>query len=128
MRLTGVRRRIGQIGGVGNVGRMDNAPLISGIDVDELSEQIRPQDDLFRHVNEHWFGLHAIPEDKSRYGSFIILDEQSEEAIHEIVEEARTAPPGSEARKFGDLYASFMDEDRIEERGAEPLGGDRKSV
>jgi putative endopeptidase len=101
---------------------MDNAPLISGIEVDELSDQVRPQDDLFRHVNARWLGSHPIPEDKSRYGSFIILDERSEQAIHEIVEEARTAPPGSEARKFGDLYASFMDEEHIEERGAEPLG------
>ncbi|HVB71254.1 MAG TPA: M13-type metalloendopeptidase [Acidimicrobiales bacterium] len=100
---------------------MDSAPQKSGIDLDELSDQIRPQDDLFRHVNQQWFGSHAIPEDKSRYGSFTILDEASEAAIHEIVEEARTAEPGSEARKFGDLYASFMDEDRIEERGAEPL-------
>ncbi len=37
------------------------------------------------------------------------------------MEEARTAPEGSEAKKAGDLYASFMDEKRIEERGHAPV-------
>jgi putative endopeptidase len=100
---------------------MNNGPLNSGIGLDELSDQIRPQDDLFRHVNQRWFGRNSIPSDKSRYGTFVILDEASEHAIHEIVEEAQSASAGSEARKFGDLYASFMDEARIEERGAAPL-------
>ena len=26
----------------------------SGIDTDELSDEVRPQDDLFRHVNSRW--------------------------------------------------------------------------
>src|SRR2546430_12170071 len=38
------------------------------------------------------------------------------------------AAAGSEARKIGDYYASFMDEDRIEKKGLEPLQPDRKST
>lgn len=98
--------------------------LISGIDVDDLSPAIRPQDDLFHHVNERWIERTPIPPDKASYGTFMRLFEQSEEAIHVIVAEARTAPEGTEARKFGDLYASFMDEHRVEELGAEPLRDD----
>ena len=45
------------------------------------------------------------------------LFEASEQAIREIVEEARSAREGSEARKFGDLYESFMNEERIEAAG-----------
>ena len=33
----------------------------------------------------------------------------------------RPREPGTEERKFGDLYASFMDEERVEELGATPL-------
>ena len=36
------------------------------------------------------------------------------------MEEAASAPEGSEERKFGDLYASFMDEDRAEPLGSRP--------
>src|SRR5690606_14077775 len=35
--------------------------------------------------------------------------------------ESQDAAPGTAARKVGDLYASFMDEARIEAQGAAPL-------
>ncbi len=41
--------------------------------------------------------------------------------MREIVEEAASAPEGSEERKFGDLYASFMDADRAEVLGSRPI-------
>lgn len=50
-----------------------------------------------------------------------MLAEEAEKAVREIIEEAQSAEPGSEERKFGDVYASFMDEKRIEELGAAPL-------
>ena len=93
----------------------------SGIDLAELDPGIRPQDDLFRHVNGRWIARTPIPDDKARYGSFLVLAEEAERAVREIVEAAGDAPEGTEQRKIGDLYASFMDEDRIEAAGVEPL-------
>ena len=93
----------------------------SGIHTSELDENIRPQDDLFRHVNGKWIARTEIPSDKARYGSFIELAEEAEKAVRAIIEEAPGAEAGSEERKFGDVYASFMDEKRIEELGAAPL-------
>ncbi|MDO9396532.1 MAG: M13-type metalloendopeptidase [Herbiconiux sp.] len=93
----------------------------SGIDTNELDPTIRPQDDLFRHVNGQWIARTAIPDDKARYGSFYQLAEEAEKAVREIVEEAQSAPEGTEARKFGDLYTSFMDEERVDALGASPL-------
>ncbi len=106
---------------------MSDTP-ISGIDLDDLSSEIRPQDDLFRHVNERWIERTPIPPDKASYGTFMRLFEASEQAIRGIVEEARSAAEGSEARKFGDLYESFMNEARIEQLGAEPLREDLARV
>ncbi|HVB50468.1 MAG TPA: M13-type metalloendopeptidase [Acidimicrobiales bacterium] len=94
---------------------------VSGIAVDDLSEKIRPQDDLFHHVNQRWIERTAIPADKASYGSSMVLREEAEKAVRAIVEEAQSAPSGSEARKFGDLYTSFMDETRVEALGADPL-------
>jgi putative endopeptidase len=96
-------------------------PLTSGFVLGELHATIRPQDDLFRHVNGTWIETTDIPSDKSRYGTFDILADGSEAAIHGILEEATSAPEGSEARKVGDLYASFLDEARANELGATPL-------
>jgi putative endopeptidase len=95
--------------------------LPSGIPIDELDPDIRPQDDLFRHVNGRWLARTEIPADRARYGTFQILAEGAEHAVREIVETAASAPDGSEERKFGDLYASFMDADRAERLGAEPM-------
>jgi putative endopeptidase len=93
----------------------------TGISPDDLSADVRPQDDLFRHVNGSWIQRTAIPADRSRYGVSAILREEAEKATRAIVEEARDAAPGTEARKLGDLYTSFMDEERIEALGAAPL-------
>lgn len=97
--------------------------LPSGIAVDELDEGVRPQDDLFRHVNGKWIERTEIPADKARYGSFLVLHEEAEQAVREIIEEARQAEPGAEARKVGDLSASFMDEQHVNLLGATPIAG-----
>jgi putative endopeptidase len=99
---------------------MNDEMQSSGFAVNELSPTIRPQDDLFRYVNESWIERTAIPSDRSSYGTFDVLDENSEQAIRAILQEAQGAD-GEEVRKFGDLYTSFLDEDRIEALGAGPL-------
>jgi putative endopeptidase len=98
-----------------------SADLPAGIDLAELDENVRPQDDLFRHVNGKWIDRTEIPSDKARYGSFYILAEEAEKAVRDIIIEAQSAEPGTEERKFGDLYASFLDEARANELGATPL-------
>jgi putative endopeptidase len=95
--------------------------LPSGIPVDDLDPDIRPQDDLFRHVNGRWIARTEIPADRARDGAFRLLAEDAENAVREIVEEAASAPEGSEERKLGDLYASFMDADRVELLGSQPI-------
>ncbi|WP_349865307.1 M13-type metalloendopeptidase [Leifsonia sp. WHRI 6310E] len=95
--------------------------LASGIASDELDPTIRPQDDLFRHVNGKWIARTEIPDDKARWGSFMVLAEQSEAAVREIIEAAQTAQEGTEERTFGDLFASFMDEERVEALGIRPI-------
>ncbi len=95
---------------------------------DELDAAVRPQDDLFLHVNGRWIDRTEIPSDKARYGSFHVLAEEAEKAVREIIEEAQRSALGTEERKFGDLYASYMDEARINELGAAPLIDDLASV
>jgi putative endopeptidase len=95
--------------------------LSSGIAIGELDHGIRPQDDLFRHVNGRWLASTEIPADRAGYGSFWVLAEEAEKAVREIVAASGSAPEGSAERKFGDLYTSFMDAERAEQLGAQPI-------
>ncbi|MFC4224312.1 M13 family metallopeptidase [Lysinibacter cavernae] len=102
--------------------------LPSGIDLAELDPETRPQDDLFRHVNGKWIDRTEIPADKARYGAFHVLAEEAEKAVQDIIIEAQSAEPGTEHRKIGDLYASFMDTERREALGTHPINDDVASA
>lgn len=87
-----------------------------------MDPYIRVQDDLFGHVNGRWLDSATIPDDRSSWGPFVMLADQAEEHVLEIVEAcAQGRIEGEEARKIGDLYASFMDEERVEELGHSPI-------
>ncbi|MCW2544717.1 MAG: Neprilysin [Frankiales bacterium] len=89
----------------------------------DFDASIRPQDDLFGHVNGAWVKTVEIPEDRAGYGSFDILRDAAEANVRTIIEQAGSsqAPAGSDERKIGDLYGSFMDADAVEAAGAAPL-------
>ena len=95
--------------------------LPAGLAISDFDAAVRPQDDLFRHVNGAWLDRTEIPEDKARWGSFHLLNEQAEQHVRAIIEESVDADPADPARKIGDLYTSFMDTERIEQQGIEPL-------
>jgi len=99
------------------------APRSLGIDTTNFDRSVRPQDDLFRFVNGGWLKRTPIPSDAPRWGTFDELDERSREAMRAILEDASrsNAPAGSEERKVGDFYASFLDSARIESLGVRPL-------
>jgi endothelin-converting enzyme/putative endopeptidase len=95
-----------------------------------MDPDVRPQDDLFRHMNGRWLDTTDIPADKSAWGSFTMLADESEARVRAIIEGLAEGDheAGSNAQKIGDLYASFMDEERIEELGAQPIRGDLDRV
>src|SRR4051794_16219572 len=96
----------------------------TGIDLQYMDQAIRPQDDFFAYMNGKWLASAHIPSDKSSWGSFAKLHEDTQPQLRAIIEGAakdRNAQPGSETRKIGDLYASFMDERRLEKLGLKPL-------
>ena len=100
----------------------------SGIDTEYESRSTRPQDDLYRYLNGKWLDEFQIPADKGIYVSFTAVADRTEGQLHTIVDDLAQrsaamgeAPGGGEPRKLADLYASFMDEPRLETLGAKPL-------
>jgi putative endopeptidase len=92
-----------------------------------MNPDIRPQDDLFGHVNGTWLEVAEIPSDRSSWGPFISLADTAEQQVHAIIEELAAgsaldeAADAEDARKIAALYSSFMDTDAIAARGTAPI-------
>ncbi|MBT1001721.1 peptidase M13 [Paenarthrobacter sp. DKR-5] len=95
----------------------------SGIILANIDPEVRPQDDLYAHVNGTWLRSAVIPDDRPLEGSFTELRDGAELAVRSIIEDAagHEGDDGGLRAKIGDLYASFMDEEAIERRGDAPL-------
>ncbi|MGL5406960.1 MAG: M13 family metallopeptidase [Propionibacteriaceae bacterium] len=90
--------------------------------LDLFDTSVRPQDDLYRHVNGGWLGSATIPDDKPAWGAFAELREAAIKAVSDIITDlAAGTTQDPDAKKIADLYTSYMDEQRIEELGATPL-------
>jgi len=94
-----------------------------GIDLETRDLSVRPGDDFFHYASGNWVDNFEIPADKSRYGAFDVLRDRSDERIRGIVEELVSSEPiaGSLEQKIADYYLSFMDTDRLNQLGIEPL-------
>src|SRR5208282_6782851 len=75
------------------------AALLSGVDTQYVDDSVRPQDDLYRHLNGKWLDTFEIPADKGVYGAFTRIDDATQEQLRSIVE-------GLAAPNTGDLSAA----------------------
>ena len=97
----------------------------AGIDRQAFDTTVRAQDDLFLHTNGEWLKHTPIPADKSNYGTFVALTDLAQANLRARIEEAAAeGAAGSEARKVGDFYASYLDAQRLAERGWQPLAAE----
>ena len=87
----------------------------SGIAFEHFDRSVRPQDDLYRHVNGAWLNNFELPADKAVHGVFHELRDLSEKQVREIIE--------GDNGKIGALYKSFMAADAIEALGISPIAG-----
>ncbi|MCC2959984.1 M13 family peptidase [Massilia sp. IC2-278] len=103
------------------------APVLSaGIATEYIESSVRPQDDFFEYLNGKWLKNVEIPADKSSWGSFMELRENTLPQIRGIIEKAAAGNPaaGTDAQRIGDFWASFMDEARLEQLGVTPLSSE----
>jgi len=94
-----------------------------GFDVAGMNRTVAPGDDFYEYANGGWMKATEIPADRGSFATFTALTELATERTRAIIEAAASsaAPEGSNERKIGDYYASFMDEAAIEAAGAAPL-------
>lgn len=98
--------------------------LVSGIEKQNFDTQVRHQDDFYYSVNGKWLANTPIPADKSNYGSFSVLYEDSQKALKQIIEDAaakQNKVAGSNEQKVGDFYESYMNIALADKLGIKPL-------
>ena len=113
------------------VKQVETTPSISsGITLTDMDKTIRPQDDFYHHVNGQWLNEFEIPADKSNYGSFTKLADESRDYVQVIIEEVSHSDneQGSSEQKVADIYKSFMDTATIEANGISPINDELNKI
>jgi putative endopeptidase len=113
----------------------DSAPPVSrvrpqSLDLD-LDVTARPQDDFHRFANGRWSDAFVLPPHRAEATMLTLLADKVQDDVAGVVERAVTRPRGTNdvaGRQIADLYASFMDEDRIELQGTAAFGFDLQTI
>jgi len=84
-----------------------------------MDKTVKPQDDFYNFVNGNWMKTTEIPSDRSRWGSFDELRENTDAVSLGILKNllGKTHLQGSDEQKIGDLYESFVDFDNRDKAG-----------
>jgi len=100
-----------------------NVPTSVGIDLAGIDRSVAPGADFFAYANGTWMKTTEIPPDRATYGVGAVVADLTNQRTNELIKRAAAthAPAGSETRKIGDYYATFMDEAAIEAKGLQPL-------
>ena len=95
-----------------------------GIDVTLMDKSVRPQDDFFNFVNGDWLKKTEIPSDRTRWGSFDELRQNTDKDALMILKEASKNPAytsNTDQGKAVGLYETIIDTDTRNKQGIAPL-------
>ncbi len=99
-----------------------------GFDLAGRDTTVKPGDDFNEYANGTYLRTTEIPADKARFGPFDVLYENAQGQLKAIIESSAANPVNANAQKVGALYASFMDEARVNQLAATPLAADLAAV
>jgi putative endopeptidase len=108
----------------------EKTPKVPRFSVEYLDKSVKPSADFYRYADGTWLKNNPVPEDKSRWGAFMELQERNWFLIHQILEDAMACKPdaNSPTQKVADFFRSAMDTNRLEQLGFKPLESDLKRI
>jgi putative endopeptidase len=93
-----------------------------GVDLSTRDLSVRPGDDFQRYAAGKWLDANPIPADKPSNSIGSEVNDRNQERLRSII---TSAPKDSQ---LGSLYASYLDEARLEQLDAAPLKADLARV
>jgi putative endopeptidase len=95
----------------------------AALDLAGMDRSVKPGDNFFQYANGTWLKTTEIPADRSSYGAGAMVADLTDQRVGELIRRAAkdNAAAGSELRKIGDYYTSFMDSTAIDAAGLTPL-------
>ena len=104
----------------GNILLWNRAAGAQGLDLAGMDKSVDPGDDFFSYANGGWLKAAQIPSDRPSYGASDVIAEQVNVRTADLIKGAgKSNDP--EAKKVGDYYDAFMNEDAIEKKGLTPI-------
>lgn len=95
-----------------------------GIELQYMDKSVRPNDDFFQFVNGTWVKQTEIPSDRTRWGSFDELRQNTDVDALAILKEAeadKKLDPKSDQAKAVNLYKTILDTVTRNKQGITPL-------
>jgi putative endopeptidase len=108
----------------------DSTELRSGIILKNMDTTVNPGNNFTQYVNGTWVKNTKLPADKSSYGAGSIVNDEAQENVKAIIENAAKAngKDGSEEQKIGDLYDSYLNIKVRDSIGLAPLNEEFKKI
>jgi putative endopeptidase len=96
----------------------------SGLDLAAMDPGVPAGDDFYLRANGAWQAKAVIPPDQTSVGVAHEVFDRVEHQLRDLIEASAKAPATGEAARIGGLYASWMNEARLEALDAAPLRAD----
>jgi len=102
----------------------DKSAESHGINLEYMDKNVKPGDDFFRYVNGEWFDKTEIPADRTRWGSFDELRQNTDIDALTILKEAvnnKKLDPKSDQMKAVNVFKTYLDLDTRNKLDIKPI-------